>query len=303
MEYCGIVPVGESFQLCVLQEGRTVEPPERLQATFYEPGPAHAVAAAIEALGDTVVAIGVPRTEATGGKGERTADSLLERAGVAAQPFDPAAAAIYDELADAGTFHPEGSGDQGAATERAEPDTVVETNVEGVFCSLQERRLPARRHPLGTRRRVTQLIDRRVVDAGGDLWHRRIEEIDAAAAALCAHRLAVGRARWIGDPAEGVIVLPGVDPLRQFATEGVLPPVARLPLPDAEPRRPPLESSQTPADSEPDDPATDDHEQHGSQLTEERERARPTGYHVVEDEDEEHTEERGGVFSRLRRKR
>ncbi len=303
MEYCGIVPVGDSFQLCVLQEGRTVEPPERLQATFYEPGPAHAVAAAIEALGDTVVAVGIPRSAAPRGKGERAADALLERAGVAAQQFDPDAAAIYDELPDSGAFHLEGGADQGAATEKAEPGTVVETNVEGVFCSLQERRLPARRHPLGTRRRVTQLIDRRVVDAGGDLWHRRIEEIDAAAAALCAHRLAVGRARWIGDPDEGVIVLPGVDPLRQFATDGVLPPVARVPLPDAEPGQPREAPQQPPAD-ETAEHAPEPADEPVAEAAEEGERERPTGYYVVEDQaEEEHAEERGGVFSRLRRKR
>jgi hypothetical protein len=67
-----------------------------------------------------------------------------------------------------------------------------------------------------------------VEDIGGELWHRRIEEIDAGAAALCAHRYAVGHAWWLGDPAEGVIVLPGASLPERFPTEGVLPPVARL---------------------------------------------------------------------------
>ena len=107
---------------------------------------------------------------------------------------------------------------------------VFETNVEGVFSALQNRRLPARRHPLGVQRRIQELLDNHVIDEGGDLWHRRIDEIEAAAAAVCAHRFAVGHARWVGDPAEGVIVLPGSGPLRPFTTEGVLPPVTRVPL-------------------------------------------------------------------------
>ena len=72
------------------------------------------------------------------------------------------------------------------------------------------RRLPAQAAPArhaaadrGAARRARQ-------DDGGDLWHRRIEEIDAVAAALAAHRFAVGHACWVGDPAEGVIVLPGL---------------------------------------------------------------------------------------------
>ena len=107
---------------------------------------------------------------------------------------------------------------------------MFETNVEAVFSALQNRRLPARRHPLGVQRRIQELLDDHVIDDGGDLWHRRIDEIEAAAAAVCAHRFAVGHARWIGDPAEGVVVLPGSGPVRPFTTEGVLPPVARVPL-------------------------------------------------------------------------
>jgi len=49
-----------------------------------------------------------------------------------------------------------------------------------------------------------ELIGDRVIDEGGDLWHRRIEEIDALACALCAHRFAVGHASVV----DGV-VLPG----------------------------------------------------------------------------------------------
>ena len=69
-----------------------------------------------------------------------------------------------------------------------------------------------------------------MIDDGGDLWHRRIEEIDAIVCALCAHRYAVGHASWLGDPAEGVVVLPGASIPAEFSRQGVMPPVERLHL-------------------------------------------------------------------------
>jgi hypothetical protein len=78
-----------------------------------------------------------------------------------------------------------------------------------------------------------ELLEDHVEDDGGELWFRRIEEIDAAAAALCAHRYAVGHACWVGDPAEGVIVLPGSRLPASFSPEGVVPPVPRASLPPA----------------------------------------------------------------------
>ncbi|MEA2479757.1 MAG: hypothetical protein QOJ07_1679, partial [Thermoleophilaceae bacterium] len=96
------------------------------------------------------------------------------------------------------------------------------------------RRVPAKRHPVGIARRIEELVQDQVIDEGGDLWDRRIEEIEAAAAALCAHRYAVGHACWVGDPREGVIVLPGSRlPADGFSGQGVLPPVERVVLPDA----------------------------------------------------------------------
>ena len=68
------------------------------------------------------------------------------------------------------------------------------------------------------------------VDDGGDLWHRRMEELDAAVCALCAHRYAVGHASWLGDPEEGVVVLPGASIPSEFTRQGVMPPVERLHL-------------------------------------------------------------------------
>ena len=92
---------------------------------------------------------------------------------------------------------------------------------------------PAIRFPLETERLLIRPIALEDVedDDGGELWHRRIEEIDAAAAALAAHRFAVGHACWVGDPAEGVIVLPGSRLPEMFSADGAVPPVPRQPLP------------------------------------------------------------------------
>jgi hypothetical protein len=74
--------------------------------------------------------------------------------------------------------------------------------------------------------RIEELLGDRVSDESGDLWHRRIEELDAAACALCAHRYAVGHASWLG-----AVVLPGSDLPETFRSAGVMPPVERLQLP------------------------------------------------------------------------
>ena len=107
---------------------------------------------------------------------------------------------------------------------------VFEMNPDAVFCALQGRRVPARRHPLGVLIRLDELVQNRVEDPDGDLWSRRIEEIEAAAGGLCAHRYAVGHAAWIGDPDEGVVELPGSYPPEVFSSEGVVPPVPRMRL-------------------------------------------------------------------------
>jgi hypothetical protein len=73
--------------------------------------------------------------------------------------------------------------------------------------------------------RIDELEGDRIEDEGGDLWHRRIEEIDALACALCAHRFAVGHASWM----DGA-VLPGTSLPQEFSTRGVMPPVERISL-------------------------------------------------------------------------
>lgn len=212
------------------------EPPIRLGATFYEPGGAEQVAAQVRLLGEVVVAVGAPSTGTANGRPRRACDEEVARLGVPAVALFEPARRLFEELSDLGLFAPALPDRSGPGTGPV-PETafrsaaVFETNVEAVFAALQGRRVPARRHPLGVLRRIDELTDDHVEDEGGDLWHRRIEEIEAAAAALAAHRYAVGHASWIGDPDEGVIVLPGSRTPARFSAAGVMPPVPRAPLP------------------------------------------------------------------------
>jgi hypothetical protein len=155
----------------------------------------------------------------------------LERRGVPAQPESPEAARLV-ELLGLSVFAPDdGDGEDadGPVPEGAYHEApLFETNADGVFYALQGRRLPAKRHPYGMQLRIEELHGDRVTDEGGNLWHRRVEELDAAACALCAHRYAVGHASCLGP-----VVLPGSDVPETFSSRGVMPPVERIPLPDS----------------------------------------------------------------------
>jgi predicted nuclease with RNAse H fold len=232
--YCGIRPGPDFQQLVALEEVRVEEPPVRLHATFFEPGSAEAVAAQVLALGESVAAVATPLAEPAQGEPARACDAELQRRGVTPHAFLPAGPELRERLSDRGLYTPAEDGEgarEGTVAEGAyQGAAVFETNVEAVFCALQGRRMPARRHPLGVQRRIEELMSDMVVDPGGDLWHRRIEEVEAAAAALCAHRYAVGHACWVGDPKEAVIVLPGSSLPERFSAEGVVPPLPRAPL-------------------------------------------------------------------------
>jgi hypothetical protein len=182
-----------ALQLALLEEVRDPEPPIRLSALLYEPGSAEQVAAELGRLNDVVVGIG------------SGAESVAEPLGMA----------MFE--ADDGDAVPEGA-------YRETP--LFPTDPDRVFWALKGRRLPAKRHPYGMQLRIEELAGDRIVDDGGDLWHRRIEELDALACALCAHRFAVGHASWV----DGV-VLPGTSLPHEFSTRGVLPPVERISLP------------------------------------------------------------------------
>jgi hypothetical protein len=198
MHYCGVVPMQQALQLALLEEVRDPEPPIRLSALFYEPGSAEQLAAELRKLGDVVVGIG------------SGAHALAEGLGLPAFQAEEDGAAVPD----------------GAYQETP----VFPTDPDRVFWALQGRRLPAKRHPYGMQLRIAELIGDRISDEGGDLWHRRIEEIDALACALCAHRFAVGHASWTDG-----LVLPGTSLPREFSTRGVIPPVERLKLPESSP--------------------------------------------------------------------
>jgi predicted nuclease with RNAse H fold len=237
VRYCGIVAGGSFVHLCALEEVRVDEPPIQLEALFYEPASPEQVANEIGAFDAAVVAIASPVGGARDSDGGvRTADAALRARGVLPAPYLPEGRRMFQALAARGLFAP-GAPDgvtEGEVPEGAyETMPVFETNADGVFCALQGRRMPAKRHPIGIQRRIEELEQNHVVDDGGDLWHRRIEEIEAAAAALAAHRYAVGHACWVGDPREAVIVLPGSRLPETFSGQGVLPPVERVVLPDA----------------------------------------------------------------------
>jgi hypothetical protein len=203
VHYCGVVPMQSALQLALLEEVRDPEPPIRLSALFYEPGAPDQVAAELRGLGDVVVGVGAG------------AEPLAEALGLPV--FEPEEDGDGLEHGDRLQSVPEGA-------YRETP--VFPTDPDRVFWALQGRRLPAKRHPYGMQLRIAELIGDRISDEGGDLWHRRIEEIDALACALCAHRFAVGHASW----ANGV-VLPGRSLPEEFSTRGVLPPVERITLP------------------------------------------------------------------------
>jgi hypothetical protein len=224
VRYCGIA-LGQGFiQLAALEEVLVDEPPVRLRASFWEPGDAAQVAEAVRDLGEIVVAVGAPAGE------DRACDRELAERGIPPMPFSDAGARVYEELSDLERYTPHSAGGQveeGAF--RHAP--VFETTPDGVFIALRGRRIPAKRHPLGVQLRIAELEQDHVLDEGGDLWHRRIEEIEAAGVALAAHRYAVAHASWLGDPDEGVIVLPGSRIPARFTAEGVLPRLPRERLP------------------------------------------------------------------------
>ena len=220
MRYCGVVAAGPYLQLAVLEEVRAAEPPVRLAARFYEPGSPEEVVRELRAS-ESVTGVG-----AALGSG-RLADGELRRRGVVPLAPSEGAQAMVEALGLARFA----GGPSDVVDESAYATTpVFETHPDGVFYALRGLRLPAKRHPLGIQLRIEELLDEHVEDDGGDLWHRRIEELSAAAVALAAHRFAVGHACWVGDPAEGVIVLPGFQLPERFSGDGVIPPVARVPL-------------------------------------------------------------------------
>jgi hypothetical protein len=220
------------LQLAMLEEVLVEQPPVQLSAIFFEPASAVQVANELRGLGGVVVGMGGPLSDTPDGQ-PRACDAQLAARGVVPQPpaaeLSRLAELLRDDLP---PFAPDSEAGEGQVQEGAYHDfPAFETSADGVFCALQGRRLPARRHPLGMQLRIEELEGDHVVDDGGELWHRRIEELDAAAAALCAHRYAVGHASWLGSAGDGVVVLPGSSLPERFTSVGVMPVVERLQLP------------------------------------------------------------------------
>jgi predicted nuclease with RNAse H fold len=262
VRYCGIdvaaKPSGQ--QLCTLHERRGADGTE-LVATFFEPGDVDAVAGTVLGFGgEAVVAIDAPtgrrldllaagsplrdELELPHGRYERSrvCDALLFRRGLPLYPV-PAADqalsrweawmdsgfALYGALEPLGLFRPTAQpaamGPVGDGAMRF--GRLCETYPDAVFCSLLGHRPSAKRTPWGLQQRIAALRLRGVADDDGGLWHRTLDELDACAAAYAAYALANATGSWVGDPREGVIVLP----VEELATRyEKLPPPARTPL-------------------------------------------------------------------------
>lgn len=245
MRYCGIDVSGRlgNQQLVTLHERRASRSGETdLVATFYAPGDVAAVARTVLGFGGEAVACvdapsgrrldllaaGAPlraRLRLPAGRYERSrvCDALLFRRRLPLYPVPAAGQAlgaweqwmevgfeIFDALDPLGLYRP----DAGERLEAPAGDgalrfgRLAETYPDAIFCSLLGHRPSPKRTPWGLQQRIAALKVRRVVDDDGGLWHRTLDELDACAAAYAAYALATGGASWVGDPREGVIVLP-----------------------------------------------------------------------------------------------
>jgi predicted nuclease with RNAse H fold len=137
--------------------------------------------------------------------------------------------ALFDALEPIGLFRPPAQphamGPVGDGAMRF--GRVCETYPDAVFCSLLGHRPSPKRTPWGLQQRIAALRLRGVADDDGGLWHRTLDELDACAAAYAAYALANGSGSWVGDPREGVIVLPVPELAERYEK---LPPPARSPL-------------------------------------------------------------------------
>jgi predicted nuclease with RNAse H fold len=260
MRYCGIdVSAKEGHQqLCTLHPRRGRDGAAELVAPLYEPGDVAAVARTVLGFGrEAVVAIdapcgrrldllapGAPLRDALAlpeGRYERSrvCDALLFRRRLPLYPV-PATGqalaawegwiqlgfALFAALDRLGLYRPRADGSlEGAVGDGAlRFGRLCETYPDAVFCSLLGHRPSPKRTPWGLQQRIAALKLRGVVDDDGGLWHRTLDELDACAAAYAAYALAEGTGSWVGDPREGVVVLP----VEQLAERyDPLPPPAR----------------------------------------------------------------------------
>jgi predicted nuclease with RNAse H fold len=261
VRYCGVDVSAKpaNQQLVTLHERRGAEGLE-LVATFYTPGTVEDVARTVQGfgLGQAVVAVdapsgrrldllrdGAPARATLGlpaGRYERmrVCDAMLFRRGLPLYPVPAEGQPIttwerwieigfelFDALAGLELFRPggayEGRIDAGALAH----GRLCETYPDAIFCSLLGHRPSPKRTPWGLQQRIAALKLKAIVDEDGGLWQRTVDELDACAAAYAAYGLAAGLGTWVGDPEEGVIVLPVAGLLERYEK---LPPPARAAL-------------------------------------------------------------------------
>ena len=173
----------------------------------------------------------------------RVCDALLFRRGLPLYPVPPAGQtpqgweewigvgfAVFAALAPLGLYRPEAA--DGRVSDRVGSAALrfgrlCETYPDAVFCALLGHRPPPKRTPWGLQQRIAALRMKGVHDADGGLWHRTLDELDACAAAYTAYALSAGQGLWVGDPQEGVIVLPSAELLPRYDK---LPPPTRASL-------------------------------------------------------------------------
>jgi hypothetical protein len=263
MRYCGIdvsaKPAGQ--QLCTLHPRRGADGTTELVTTFYEPGAVAAVARTVLGFArEAVVAVDAPSSRrldllAPGaalratldlpeGRYERSrvCDALLFRRRLPLYPVPAAGQAmtawqrwidvgfeLFAALDALGLYRPDAGGalEAPVGANALRFGRLCETYPDAVFCALLGHRPSPKRTPWGLQQRIAALRMRGVVDDDGGLWHRTLDELDACAAAYSAYALADGLGSWVGDPREGVVVLP----VKELADAyDRLPPPARSPL-------------------------------------------------------------------------
>jgi predicted nuclease with RNAse H fold len=261
MRYCGIDVAARpgQQQLCTLHPRRGADGATELVATFYEPGDVTAVVRTVLGFGrEAVVAVDAPSgrrldllapgaalRETLGlpeGRYERSrvCDALLFRRRLPLYPVPAtgqAAAAweqwmlvgfeLFEALAGLEVFRPpnlEGNYEGHVGETAPALGRLCETYPDAIFCALLGHRPSPKRTPWGLQQRIAVLRDRGVVDEDGGLWHRTLDELDACAAAYTAYAMATGLGTWVGDPDEGVIVLPTQELLDRYER---LPPPSR----------------------------------------------------------------------------
>jgi hypothetical protein len=270
VRYCGVDVAArpDGQVLCTLHERRGGDGATELVATFYAPGDVDAVARTVLGFGGEAVccvdapsgprldllAPGAPLREALGvpaGRYERSrvCDMLLFRRRLPLYPVPAAGTTpngwaswiavgfdLFAALAPLGLYRPEASVVEAPVGEGALRDgRLAETYPDAVFCALLGHRPPPKRTPWGLQQRIAALRLRRVVDDDGGLWHRTLDELDACAAAYAPYALAHGSGSWVGDPVEGVVVLPVAaladryEPLPPPARARLVSPVAPAP--------------------------------------------------------------------------